>query len=494
MVLWSKPWIISSPILREIPGDLNLRKGNKMHSLKSLFLLFAILICINTSAQSIHRTACQGNIDRLDSLLQESSIQVKDEQGRSLLFWAVACRQQEVFDLLIDRGIDIQAVDNNQEIALQIAIRYDRERFFDRLIELYPDTDWTQSYGASLMEMAVLNKSPSFIQKLIDQGVDIDAVNDRGSTPLEIAKRMGASEIVEKLLSLGADESKVRSFELKGEYMGQKAPGLTPAVFAPHVISTEESEFGSVFNADNTEFYYGVDIKGKPEIRYSKRSGEHWSKPQVLLSHAQYSYNDPFLSPDEKRLYFISKRAMEGMGEPKDVDIWFVERQEDGWSEPINAGSQINSERNEYYMSFTREGTMYFSSNTHAPKERENYDYDIYYSKFAEGEFQAAIPLGDSINTPDYEADVFVDPAENYLIFCATRSDGLGRGDLYISFKNSEGKWTKSVNMGAPVNTTNHELCPFVSADGKYLFYTSDQDIYWVDAGIIEEIRVRENK
>ena len=132
---------------------------------------------------------------------------------------------------------------------------------------------------------------------------------------------------------------------------------------------------------------------------------------------------------------------------------------------------------------------MYFSSNVNILEEKDRSDYDIYYSKFMDGEFQQAVSLGDSINTPDYEADVFVDPEETYIIFCATRPDGLGRGDLYISFKNTDGTWTKSVNMGEPINTENHELCPFVTLDGKYLLYTSDQDIYWVDAKIMDGFR-----
>ncbi|MBG6129007.1 hypothetical protein IWQ47_000301 [Aquimarina sp. EL_43] len=110
-------------------------------------------------------------------------------------------------------------------------------------------------------------------------------------------------------------------------------------------------------------------------------------------------------------------------------------------------------------------------------------------SKSINGEFQKAITLGDSINTSNYEADVFVDPEETYVIFCARRPEGLGRGDLYISFKNTDGTWTKSINMGEKINTKNHELCPFVSKDGKYFFYTSNQDIYWVSTKIIDALR-----
>ncbi len=274
------------------------------------------------------------------------------------------------------------------------------------------------------------------------------------------------------------------------KYLKQKPPSTSPEIFAPGIISKEsEFEFGSVFNGKASEFFYGVDVNGKSEIRYSKLIGNNWSEPQTILAHEQYGYNDPFLSPDESRLYFISNRAMDGLGNLKDYDIWYIERLINGWSDPINAGSNINSNGDEYYISFTKDGTMYFSSNKNAPEDRKRYDFDIYASKFLDGQFQKSIVLSDSINTGRYEADVFVDPNETYIIFCANRPDGLGQGDLYISFKKPDGTWTLSKNMGRDINTENHELCPFVSKDGKYFFYTSNQDIYWVDAKIIDELK-----
>lgn len=272
-------------------------------------------------------------------------------------------------------------------------------------------------------------------------------------------------------------------------YLEQKPPSLTPEVFAPGLISKNtESEFGSVFNTEATAFFYGVDKGGRTEIRYSELMGNKWSTPRTILSHEKYGFNDPFLSPDEKRLYFISERTLDGSGAKQDHDIWYVEKEGNDWSEPINAGPNINSNRNEYYMSFTQTGTMYFSSNKRTSGQKQN-SFDIYSSKSIDGEFQKATRLGNSINTSNYEADVFVDPAETYVIFCARRPDGLGRGDLYISFKNTDGTWTKSISMGDKINTEKHELCPFVSKDGKYLFYTSNQDIYWVSTEIIDELK-----
>ncbi|MGH1384613.1 hypothetical protein [Kordia sp.] len=273
------------------------------------------------------------------------------------------------------------------------------------------------------------------------------------------------------------------------KYIGQKTPSLTPEIFAPDLISKKsEYEFGSVFNKAATAFYYGVDTGNNTEIRFTELVGNKWSKPKTILSSQKYGFNDPFLSPDEKRLYFISQRSLDGKGAKNDHDIWYVEKIGEKWSEPINASSNINTKNDEYYISFTENGTMYFSSNKGNSKNRQK-SFDIYYSEYKDGKFQEAVVLSEAINTKYYEADVFIDPKEQYIIFCANRPKGLGRGDLYISFKNTDGTWTKSINMGTKINTKGHELCPFVSSDGKYFFYTSNQDIYWVSTKVFDELR-----
>jgi len=274
------------------------------------------------------------------------------------------------------------------------------------------------------------------------------------------------------------------------KYLGQMPPTSTPKVFAPGLISkNNESEFGSVFNKDCTEFYYGVDVNGKAEILYAKLAGENWSEPKVLLSHDKYSLNDPFLSPDENRLYFISNKALQSDDVKVDYDIWYIKREGKKWNPKlINAGSNINTNKNEYYMSFTKDGSMYFSSNKNA-EENKQHNFNIYSSEFKNGTFQKPKLLGDSINTNAYEADVFVSPDESYVIFCSIRKEGYGKGDLYISFKDGAGNWSRAKNMGEVINTKDHELCPFVTKDGKYLFYTSNKDLYWVDTDIINQLK-----
>ena len=92
------------------------------------------------------------------------------------------------------------------------------------------------------------------------------------------------------------------------QYLGQTPPALTPEIFAPGLISkNDEYEFGSVFNKDATAFFYGVDINGKAEIRYSELMGKKWSMPKTILSDEVYGYNDPFF-PLTKRDCILSPK------------------------------------------------------------------------------------------------------------------------------------------------------------------------------------------
>jgi len=270
-------------------------------------------------------------------------------------------------------------------------------------------------------------------------------------------------------------------------YFGQKEPKNHPELFAPNLVSKpNRHEFGCTLSKDGSEFYFGVDNNGVMEIHYSILDEGVWSPQKKLFESDSISFNDPMLSPDQKRLYFISNQAHGEIRIKDDTDIWYVERENKGseWSKPLPLGPAVNSDLNEYYASFTNDGTLYFASRDRS-EDAPQYAYDIFRSKYKNGAFQKAKKLPETINTNRYEADIFVAPDESYMIFCSIRKNGLGQGDLYISFRDETGNWSESVNMGDSINTEKHELCPFVSPDGKYLFYTRNQDIYWVSTNIL---------
>lgn len=273
--------------------------------------------------------------------------------------------------------------------------------------------------------------------------------------------------------------------------LNQEPPGLSPKVFAPDIISTKnEYEFGIAVSDNADKIYYAVrlDEEWNAEIRFTELKDGIRTKPAKLFPNDTFSCNDPFLSTDENRLYFMSNKAENSNNDSTDSDLWYIRKTEKGWSEPVNLGMPVNSDKNEFYISFSNKGTIYFASNVHTT-DSNMWDYDIYYAEPENEKFKTPVRLNDSINTKYFEVDAFISPDETYMIFCSVRPGGYGEGDLYISFKNDDSTWSKAINPGETINTKHHEFCPFVTKDGKYLFYTSKGDIYWVDSQIIYNIR-----
>ena len=268
-------------------------------------------------------------------------------------------------------------------------------------------------------------------------------------------------------------------------YLGQPLPGTTPQKFGTGFISLDNRyEFGCTFSANGQEAYIGVSTDSGRLIYGTQLANGAWTALEPLYPEATYDYCDPMLNNAEDRLYFISKQTLDKTGAKKDYDIWYAERQGTGWTDPIHAGPIMNSDSNDYYTSFAANGNHYYATKADSG---ERYNYDIYYLPFEEGQYKLPVRLPEGvINTSRYEADVCVAPDESYLIFASLRDEGLGNNDLYISFKDANGNWGQAVNMGAPINTDKREFCPFISKDGKYLFYTSNEDIYWVSTEILK--------
>jgi len=295
---------------------------------------------------------------------------------------------------------------------------------------------------------------------------------------------------------------------LKGDYLGQPPPGMKAELFAPGIVSTGMSDRDITVSPDMNEIYYAVLEEPHYVIVFMNKEDGRWKKQKIAPFSGLYDDCEPQFSPDGKRLYFCSTRPLEGNGEPKDYDIWYVERTANGWGEPQNPGPPLNTEKNEFYPSITYDGTVYFTS----------HDMNICCSKCVDGKYMPPEKLGDNVNTPIGEYNSYVSPDESYLIFTSHGWDkGAGRGDLFVCFMQKDGSWTKPVNMGLGVNSNVVDMCPSVSPDGKYLFFSSlrksetfvpepvrsydeilknsnnpqngKMDIYWVDAEIIRELR-----
>jgi hypothetical protein len=256
--------------------------------------------------------------------------------------------------------------------------------------------------------------------------------------------------------------------------LGTSVQGFAqPQTFLPKVVSADSLEFNSAFAPDGNVFFFSRTINKQTRILFCKKTTDGWTAPeQAPFSSSEFSDADPAFSPDGA-LYFISNRRLHATDTTKDYDIWKVNPiPGNRWSEPINVKT-LNSEKDEFYISFTRNGDIYFSSSREGGYGEE----DIYYCRRTGGTFESPRNLGDKINTIHSEYDPFISPNEAALLFTSSgRKDSFGKGDLYWSVKSGH-DWVEAVHFAANINTSSRDFCPYLTSDLKTFFFSSGGDI-----------------
>jgi Tol biopolymer transport system component len=238
-------------------------------------------------------------------------------------------------------------------------------------------------------------------------------------------------------------------------------------------ISTSLNERDFAISPDGKEIYFTVSTPKSSiqTIVYCKKVQEGWwTTPEVVSFAGEYSDLEPAFSADGQTLFFASNRPTAGT-KPKDFDIWKVTRTTSGWSAPVNLGTPVNTEADEFYPSVAKSGNLYYTAAYKSGPGKE----DIYVSTFSNNTYQKPVALDTGVNSKFYEFNAFVTPDEQYILFTSYgRRDDSGGGDLYISMKNPNGNWMPAKNL-KELNSRQLDYCPYISPDGKSLFMTSER-------------------
>ena len=245
----------------------------------------------------------------------------------------------------------------------------------------------------------------------------------------------------------------------------------SPTVFMENVVSTNLNERDMAIAPDGSEMFYTIQANQNAAstiIWRRKLANNNWSGPEVATFSGRYSDLEPAFSADGKKIYFSSNRPIKGE-DTKDFDIWYVEKTGENWSNPKNLGMPVNTKANEFYPSVSSTGNIYFTAEYENGVGKE----DIYISRWVNGEFAKPTPLDTAVNSNFWEFNAFVTTDERYIIFTSYgRKNDKGGGDLYISTRNSEGKWTPAKVLTV-ANSNKLDYCPFVTPDQKIFFFTS---------------------
>ncbi len=183
----------------------------------------------------------------------------------------------------------------------------------------------------------------------------------------------------------------------------------------------------------------------------------------------------------------------------ENCDLFYTYRiGENSWSEFVNLGPNVNGRFTwESQPSISADGrTLYFSSirESNIGFNPNNPTSDIYFSeKDDNGNWGPAQNIGTVINTSGNEKTPFIHSDSQTLYFASDGHPGVGGYDIFYS-KFRDGEWSKPINIGYPINTPHDDLSFIVSTTGDKAYFASNKlkgkggwDIYAFD--LYEEAR-----
>ncbi|MCK5442627.1 MAG: hypothetical protein KAJ23_12115 [Maribacter sp.] len=248
------------------------------------------------------------------------------------------------------------------------------------------------------------------------------------------------------------------------------------AVFAPELAVKGNTYKGS-FSDDYTHFYYfkKSDSVSEKYIPYQSHfKNNHWNAGTGMPYYDKaQSYTYQLNIPSSDLHIFISNlRTTQDTTAHPNYNFWSVLTPNGNWESPKELGPHDLVLNYNSQPCITRDGTIYFTSDT--PDWRTTLSYKM---DFVNGTYQEPTlfePVNHWRENKDWIVYEYVmAPDKSYLIVCIQKKNGQKRlnTDLYISYPKNE-KWTFPKPLGFSVNTSETENFPYITPDSKHLIFT----------------------
>ncbi len=192
-------------------------------------------------------------------------------------------------------------------------------------------------------------------------------------------------------------------------------------------VNSPYNEGASCFNKAGSIMYFTLcsNKEGRCKIVTSKKQGANWSEPQTLgLFGDTTTVGQPYLSQDEKTLYFVATNAVGGLG---GRDIWMVSKEKANWGQPVNLGATINTVNDELFPFLNKDGMLYFASNGHPGMG----GLDLFVSKPANGAWSKPENLLPPFNSGGDDFGYVSNAKRDKGFFSSNRDGGRGGDDIW---------------------------------------------------------------
>lgn len=257
-----------------------------------------------------------------------------------------------------------------------------------------------------------------------------------------------------------------------------------PIIFQEGILSVANgNEWGIRFMPDgNTAYFTRRDLDtGKKRIYVTTKTENRWSTPTI----ASFSTDEDeaaFVNKDGSKLFFASYRPLPdgSTSQEMDMNIWYVDRINDTWSNPKPLSNVINKSMkkdNVWPANYEAgpmtdtEGNLYFWTKGSNSKTTNIFMATVKNN----GTYNTPVELIPPSSNANYDTSALLSPDGTILIFGSDdRYDGYGGSDIYYS-KKVGNTWSTPKNMGPIVNSYRSEGSPSFSPDGKYFYFSSNR-------------------
>lgn len=218
------------------------------------------------------------------------------------------------------------------------------------------------------------------------------------------------------------------------------------------LLNPKNEEENKIVDAEITACKNALELTKIPTNIFESNLGKNIN--------SNFNNISPLVSGDEETIVFVSElRFYDGI---------FSSKKRDGrWLPARNISLDFNSDNPITPVFLTRDGnTLYLMKN-------DNDNLNLYTSRFNDGVWSIPEKLNNNINTGASETYACVSDNGLTLYFTSDRKGGFGGFDIYKSTIDSEGNWGAPVNLGASINSSFDEASPFITEDGKNLYFSS---------------------
>ncbi len=183
----------------------------------------------------------------------------------------------------------------------------------------------------------------------------------------------------------------------------------------------------------------------------------------------------PIISPDGKTLYFDRKDHPENTGGIINDDIWCATQQADGitWSNASNVGSPLNNKGHNFLTAISPDGNTALLGNVYEPNGAMSSGLSVSKRTKDGWTFPRKLIIDNYYNNNKF-SEFHLGADGKTIVMTVQRMDSEGGKDLYVSFSKPDGTWSKPLNLGSRVNSAATEMSPFLAADRKTLYFSSD--------------------